>query len=189
MSNPIVVYDACVLYPAGLRSALMYIGLAGIVKVRWSDAIHDEWIRNVLEDRKDIPREQLERTRRLMNAAIPESSVVRYEGLIEKLELPDPDDRHVLAAAIHAEAETIVTFNIRDFPKRVLAPYSIETRTSDSFVLRLLNAHPVQVVEALHIDRASKKRHPKSAEEYLESLVAQQLPRSSAALSKHLEDL
>ena len=167
----------------------MYIGLAGIVKVRWSEAIHDEWIRNVLQDRRDIPREQLERTRRLMNAAIPDSSVVRYEGLIEKLELPDPDDRHVLAAAIHAEAEIIVTFNTKDFPKRVLAPYSIETRTPDAFVLRLLDAHPIQVVEALHIDRASKKRHRRSAEEYLEALVAQKLPRTSAALRHHLEDL
>lgn len=189
MSKQTAVYDACVLYPAGLRSTLMYVGLTGLVHVRWSEAIHDEWMRNVLDDRKDITPEQLERTRSLMNAAIPDSLVVGYEPLIETLELPDPNDRHVLAAAIHAKAEVIVTFNGKDFPKAALTPHSIEKSTPDAFVLRLLQAHPIQVVDALRMDRMAKKRPPKTPEEYLNALIAQRLPRTSAELRQYIDEL
>ena len=73
--NKIAVFDACILYPAGLRSTMMYLALAELVRARWTNAIHDEWIRNVLDARRDLPREQLERTRRLMDIAIPDSLV------------------------------------------------------------------------------------------------------------------
>lgn len=189
MPNPIAVYDACVLYPAGLRSTLMYLGLRGLVQARWSEAIHDEWMRNVLKDRQDITRDQLERTRCLMNTAIPDSVVIGYEGLTETLQLPDPDDRHVLAAAIHAKAEVIVTFNSKDFPETALETYSIETCTPDAFILRLLQAHPLQVVDALRLDRIAKKRPPKSPEEYLDALIAQKLLHTSAALRQYLNEL
>ena len=71
MTNPVVIYDACVLHPAGLRSVLMHLGLAELVQVRWSEAIHDEWIRNVLKQREDVTPEALQRTKRLMNVALP----------------------------------------------------------------------------------------------------------------------
>lgn len=128
MATFTALYDACVLYPAPLRDLLMQLALTDLFRARWTDQIHDEWIRNVLENRPDLKPEQLERTRELMNAHVRDSLVTGYESLIENLELPDPDDRHVLAAAIRTRASVIVTFNLTDFPAEVLEPLGIESQ-------------------------------------------------------------
>src|SRR4051794_38652814 len=122
----IVLDDACVLYPAPLRDLLMQLALTDLFQARWTDAIHDEWTRSVLADRPDIKPESLARCRELMDRHVPDSLVTGYEPLIPTLILPDPDDRHVLAAAIHAKAELIVTFNLSDFPASVLSGYGIQ---------------------------------------------------------------
>jgi hypothetical protein len=111
-----VIYDACVLYPAPLRDLLVRLAQTRLFHARWTDRILDETFRSVQERRADLSGEQLARTRELMCKAIPDCLVTGYEDLIEGLELPDPDDRHVLAAAIRAGAQTIVTVNLRDFP-------------------------------------------------------------------------
>ena len=71
-SNFTVVYDACVLYPAPLRDFLMWLGLSGRFRARWSSQIHDEWRRSLLRDRPDLTVEQLNRTSDLMDQAIPD---------------------------------------------------------------------------------------------------------------------
>jgi hypothetical protein len=71
----IVVYDACVLYPAPLRDLLMRVATKGLVQAKWTDEIHEEWIRNLLEDRPDLTEEQLRRTQSLMNRAVPDCLV------------------------------------------------------------------------------------------------------------------
>lgn len=88
---------------------------------RWTDQIHDEWIRRLLRDRPDIPPQRLARTRELINRSVPDCLVTEYEPFIEQLTLPDPDDRHVLAATIRCQAGVIVTLNLRDFPEEVVA--------------------------------------------------------------------
>src|SRR4051794_12566422 len=100
MANFTAVYDANVLYPAPLRDFLMHLALTDLFKARWTNDIHDEWIRNVLKDRPDLTLEQLTRTKELMNAHARDCVVEGYRELIPALELSDPDDRHVLAAAI-----------------------------------------------------------------------------------------
>ncbi len=117
----IAVYDACVLYPAPLRSLLMYLAVGGWVQPRWTDEIHEEWMRSVARDYPDIPRPRIERVRDLIDAAVPAGRVTGYERLTDTLSLPDTGDRHVLAAAIHARARVIVTFNLKDFPADTLA--------------------------------------------------------------------
>ena len=114
--DPIVVLDACVLFPAGLRSLMMWLAVHEIIRPIWTDEIHDEWMRNVLNDRPDLTLEKLERTRRLMDAHAGDCLVSGYEKHISTLSLPDPNDRHVLAAAIEADADAIVTWNLKDFP-------------------------------------------------------------------------
>jgi hypothetical protein len=94
-----VIYDACVLYPAPLRDLLMQLALTDLFKARWTDQIHEEWIQALLRWEK-YDRIILERTRELMDASVRDAKVSGYEELIEALVLPDPDDRHVLAAAI-----------------------------------------------------------------------------------------
>lgn len=118
----VAVLDACVLYPPSLRDLFMRLASALVYQPRWTEDIHQEWMRNVLKDRPQLTRAQLERTRRLMDGISDESLVTGYEDRISKLTLPDPDDRHVLAAALTAEAAVIVTFNLSDFPKSALAP-------------------------------------------------------------------
>jgi hypothetical protein len=115
-SNFTVIYDACVLYPAPLRDLLMRLALTDLYRARWTDMIHDEWTHSVLKQRTDLKAEDLKRTRSLMNAHVRDSLVTGFEHLIPSVELPDADDRHVVAAAIHGGASLIVTFNLKDFP-------------------------------------------------------------------------
>ena len=125
MANFVALFDACVLYPAQLRDLLLRVAISDLFKARWTDQIHDEWIRNLLENRPDIAPERLARTRELMNASVPDCLVTEYEPFIQQLTLPDQDDRHVLAAAIRCQAGVIVTLNLRDFPEDVVSDYGI----------------------------------------------------------------
>ncbi len=85
MAHFTAVYDACMLYPAPLRSLLMYLALTGLIRARWTDAIHEEWMRNVVRDYPDITREKAERVRDLMNAHVRDCLVTGYEDLIPAL--------------------------------------------------------------------------------------------------------
>ena len=117
MASFVAVYDACVLYPAPLRDLLLRLALTDLFRARWTERIHEEWMRSVQRDRPDLTPEQLQRTRELMDLSVPGCLVTGYEGLIENLNLPDPDDRHVLAAAIRCQAGVIVTYNLKDYPQ------------------------------------------------------------------------
>jgi hypothetical protein len=133
-SNFTVIYDACVLYPAPLRDFLMRLALTDLYRARWTDMIHDEWTDNVLKQRPDLKAEDLERTRSLMNAHVRDSLVTGFEHLIPAVELTDPDDRHVVAAAIHGGASLIVTFNLKDFPPEQLKRYNLVAQQFDTLV-------------------------------------------------------
>jgi hypothetical protein len=111
----------------------------GLLQSRWSDEIHEEWMRNLLNNNPNVSRERLERTRSLMDAAIRDCLVTGHLQLVDSLTLPDPDDRHVLAAAIHAGAGLIVTFNLSDFPRQSLAPQGVEARHPDELSCELLD--------------------------------------------------
>src|ERR1700722_10465987 len=129
MEHPVTaVYDANILYPAPLRDLFIRLAQAGLIRARWTETIHDEGVRNVLADNPALSAERLARTRTLMNEAVRDCRVSGYEDLIDSLTLPDPDERHILAAAIRANAEVIVTFNVKDFPTGVLAGYNIEAQ-------------------------------------------------------------
>ncbi len=132
-----VVCDANVLYSAALRDLLMELAVGDVFEPRWTEEIHGEWMRNVLQNNPNLTLEQLARTKNLMNASIKNCVVTGYEPIIPELELPDPGDRHVLAAAIHSRANFIVTFNLRDFPADNLRQYNIEPLHPDEFILRL----------------------------------------------------
>lgn len=182
----IVIYDACVLYPAPLRDLLMRIARAGLVRARWSDAILDECFRNVIAVRPDLSADALDRTRRLMNAAIPDCIVSGYEPLVVGLSLPDPDDRHVLAAAIRSAAQVIVTANLRDFPAAQLAPYGVEAQHPDDFVLGLIDLAPAAVAAVVSQQASALKNPPRSVAELLDTLRDQGLVRSVAKLRELL---
>jgi hypothetical protein len=186
VASLIVFYDANVLYPAELRNFLMHLALIGVFGARWSADVHEEWIENLSTNRPDLTRKQLERTRELMDKAAPDALVAGYHHLIPKLELPDPKDRHVLAAAIHCGASIIVTCNLADFPSETLAQFGIEAQHPDDFILDLLSLAPGLVMEAAENHRMSLKNPPKSITEYLDSLDRQGLTQTVGELRRHL---
>ena len=185
----IVLYDACVLYPAPLRDLLMQLALLDLFQARWTDQIHDEWTRNVLADRPDIRPASLARCRQLMDEHVPDCLVTGYEALIPTLTLPDPDDRHVLAAAIHGGAGVIVTFNLSDFPASVLGQFHIEAVHPDEFIAGLWDESPRPCFEAMRLQRASLKRPPKTAAEYLATLEQCRLPETAARVRPHADEI
>ena len=176
------LYDANVLYPAPLRDPLMHLALTDLFRAKWSDTIHEEWIRNLLKKRPDLHREQLERTRDLMNRGVRDALVTDFEDLIPVLELPDADDRHVLAAAIRGRADVIVTFNLKDFPTETLNRYGIEAQHPDEFISHLIDLNAGAVMSAVKNQRMSLKRPLVTAEGLLEKLERQGLITTGAYL-------
>lgn len=167
----VVVYDACVLYPAPLRDLLMRLAITGLYSARWTEQIHEEWTRSLLKKRPDLA-DALPRTVELMDRAVPDALVTGHEPLISALVLPDPDDRHVLAAAIRAGAQLIVTFNLKDFPADTLASFGIEAVHPDTFLEQQFELNEGLVIRTAHRHRASLRKPSKSAEEYLDTLAA-----------------
>lgn len=157
------------------------------MQAKWTETIHDEWIRNVLKNNSRLARPRLERTRTLMNESVRDCLVTDYEDLIDSLTLPDPNDRHVLAAAIRAGATVIVTFNLKDFPKPILAQFQIEAVHPDDFLLSLLEEIPGLVCSVVKHQREGLRNPPKTAEELLSTLDSQGLTQSVTRLRQFLE--
>lgn len=160
----------------------MHVALTDLIRAKWTNEIHEEWIGNLLSNRTDLTRAQLERTRDLMNANVRDCLVTGYEKLIPALTLPDPDDRHVLAAAIRSGADLIVTYNLKDFPEAALKPYAIEAQHPDSFLTSQLDLAPNLMCAAAKRHRASLKNPPKAVDEYLQTLEAQLLAQTVSRL-------
>lgn len=164
----------------------MELAAAALFRAKWSDEIHDEWIESVLRDRSDVQRKQLVRTRKLMDAAVLDCLVTGHEKLVDALHLPDPDDRHVLAAAIHCGADAIITFNGRDFPVEVRERYNLEVLHPDDFIQFQHDFDNAAVVIAAQRCRSRLKNPPKTPEEYLDTLAAQRLPKTVSLLTPYL---
>ena len=183
MDHPVTaIYDANILYPAPLRDLFIRLAQAGLVQAKWTEAIHAEWMRNVLRDRPDLLPERLARTKALMDEAVRDCVVTDHETLISSLTLPDPDDRHVLAAAIHAGASVIITCNLKDFPVDVLAQYDIEPLHPDDYLSDLFDAATNLVVATVRRQRESLRNPTKTAEELLATFENQGLTQFVARL-------
>jgi len=176
------VYDACVLYPAVVRDLLMRLAVAGLVRARWTERIHDEWMRSVLRDRPDLRREDLERTRRLMDRHALDALVEGDESSIEGIGLPDSDDRHVVAAAVRCGATVIVTSNLRDFPTAVLGPLGIEARGPDAFAAGLFESDAEGVIGAVRAQRGALRDPVVTAEGMLVTFERSGLVRTAGLL-------
>lgn len=180
------VLDANVLYPAPVRDLLLSLAHAGLYQARWTRRIQDEWTRGLLKSRPELA-DRLPRIVERMNAAIPDCLVEGYEMLVATLELPDPDDRHVLAAAIVGHADALVTFNLKDFPVAALDRFRIEPRHPNEFVLDQLELSPYDALVAVKRMRARLRNPPKSARELIDLLERCGLPASAVHLRGALE--
>lgn len=190
MASFTVVYDACVLFPASVRDLVVELARTGLLRAKWTQQIHNEWINAICRQRPEIDRSRLERTAQLMNAAVLDCLVSGFESLEAGLtELPDPDDRHVLAAAIHCGAQEIVTFNQRDFPERILRPYGIRAVHPDVFVEHLLDLNSEAVCEAIRRIRRRLVNPPCSAEEMISNYERHGLAVSTSILRTRIASL
>jgi predicted nucleic acid-binding protein len=177
----VVVLDANVLYPFRKRDVLLRFCQAGLFRARWSRLVLDEWTRNLLAEKPHLA-QSVEAQLDAMQRAFPEACVTGHEPLIEALKLPDPDDRHVLAAAIRCGAQHIVTENLRDFPEDVLAEFAVEAIDADEFLSRTFDLYPAAAIEALKIMRQSYRNPPFSQSEFVFDLTAKGLPKLASRL-------
>jgi hypothetical protein len=139
---PLVVCDANVFYAIVMTDLILSLGVNELIRPRWTQHIHEEWIRNLRANRPDLDPAKIERRRQQMDAAIDDCLIDGYEGLIPQPSLPDPDDRHVLAAAIHAQVSVILTYNRRHSPRRVVSPYEITVHILMIFFRHLCSSSP-----------------------------------------------
>ncbi len=186
MSQFTVVFDANVLYPAPLRDLLLRLAGTGLFRARWTEQIRNEWTRNLLAKRPDLTEERIKRTADLVDRSVQDCLVAGHEHLIPCIQgMPDPDDRHVLAAAMKCGAELIVTFNLKDFPKAALETYDVEAIHPDDFIVDVLDLNLASCIQAVREMRMSLKNPPKTQDELLAILLKQQLPQTVSWLEKY----
>lgn len=166
----VAIYDACVLHPPSLRDLLIRLAAKRLLHARWSARIVDECVRSIAAQRPDLSPDQLGRVRGYLTDPLPDCLVTNYESLVAGLEMSDPDDRHVVAAAIRAGAQMIVTFNVRDFPADLLSPYNIEAQHPDDFVVNQIHLNPGAVLGTIEQQAAALKEPPKTVDDVLAAL-------------------
>jgi predicted nucleic acid-binding protein len=178
----VVIYDASVLYPSTLRDLLIRLAQTGLVQARWTEQILDEMFAALRRDRPDLDPARLDRTRTLMGTAVRDWKVTGHEPLVDSLTLPDPDDRHVLAAAIRAGAQVIVTANLKDFPPANLQPWNVEAQSPDQFVRDQISLDRSTVYAAVQQIADSWRNPPGGIDDVLDRLERNGLPLSVAEL-------
>lgn len=180
---PIVVLDACVLAPLVIRETLFAAAREGLLRPRWSDRIEAEWRAAAAKETRGLPPAVIEGDLALARAAFPEARVAGWEAHEGPLSLPDWEDRHVLAAAIAAGAEAIVTDNLRDFPARRLAEHGIRPVGSDAFLLELFQTEEAALRAAL--GQVAAAAPPEALSAGLPALLKRaRLPRLAKALAR-----
>jgi predicted nucleic acid-binding protein len=184
--SPLVVCDSKVLYPIVIADLILSLGTAEVFHPRWTDQIHEECMRNLLADRPDLNPANVERRRKQMDAAIDDCLIEGYEHLISGLSLPDQDDRHVLTATIHGNAQVILTFNQRHFPKMVLVSYGISAEHPDNFLSALMGRSAEGVISAIEEMKARKTRPSISWDELLRKIENQRLTKFAVALRNEI---
>lgn len=184
MKNFTVLFDANVLYPNILRDVLIRLARTGIFRARWTDEILDELFHNLQKNRPDLDSQKLLRTRQLICRAVDDCLVTGYENLISTISLPDPNDRHVLAAAIKCGAQIIVSENYRDFPSEILESYGIDLQNSDEFLCDYIRLFETQAHQAVNEAKAAFKNPPRTIESVLDSLASCGAPNAAQLLRK-----
>ncbi|MGW4636036.1 PIN domain-containing protein [Nocardia sp. NPDC004415] len=178
----IVVYDANVLYGNAVRDLFIRLARAKVVQAKWTDRILDEALGNLAAKRPDIAAEKIARLRRMIVTAVPDCRVEGYEPLIESVKLPDADDRHVLAAAVRAGAQVIVTSNLKDFPDEYLGAWNVLAKSPDDFLLDLIDLDDRVVWACVQEIAYSRRNPPETADDVLDELERAGLVEAVAAL-------
>jgi len=189
MAQLVALIDANVFYGMTTTDIVMELAKNGLFTARWTNLIHDEWTYHLERNRPDIAPPLIARRRRTMDEAVRDPLISGFEPRIAGLMLPDPNDRHVLAAAMHGQCTHIVTFDVSDFPAAVLAPHGIEAIHPDAFLCALLTEDPNQVLACVALILGRMKRTMPTFETYLAKLKRAHLGQFATALATHMGSL
>lgn len=180
--------DACVLYPLAMADALMSLATTGLFAAKWTTRIECEWMRSLEANRADL-KGRLDYRRDQMRQAVPDWEVGERAWALcaHGLELPDPDDIHVLAAALAGHADCIVTSNLKDFPADVVAPLGIEVIHPDQFIVAQWDLDPLVAVAAFKRMRTRWRKPQASAEDFAAAIERGGLPATAMRLREAAE--
>ncbi len=162
------VLDTNVIYPLWIRDLLLWFAFYELYTPKWSKNIFDEWI-SVMK-RKGIEGKEIKKRTKKMNLAFPDALVLNYESLIDTLELPDKNDKHVLAAAIKTNADLIITNNLKDFPKDYLLGFGLKAKNPDDFLTDIIDLSHKLSVQAFKKLVLNKKNPPYNEYDVLDIL-------------------
>ncbi len=195
----VLFLDACVLYPTQTRDLFMGLALRGLVRLKWSLQVQEEWIHRLLEHKPSVSSERLWLVAEKMAEALEfqEPLVEGYEDRINEVRplLPDPRDAHVVAAAIHGGADAILTFNIKDFPETVLSRWDLVVLHPDDYLVDMMldqirsNFLPKPLLEVLKRQRLGLKNPPLNVDAFLTSLERAGLKKLAEALASYKQYL
>lgn len=159
MSRFTALLDACVLVPIVLTDTLLRIAERDLYRPLWSDRIVEEALEATIDIHSDVDSERFRKRFETMSTTFEDACVVDWEHLEARIELPDPEDRHVVAAAIRGRADCIVTANLRDFPVSVLAELDIEVTHPDDFLINQFDLAPRIVLDVIR-DQSDRAVNP-----------------------------
>ncbi len=165
------------------RNLLLCFFEAYLYRARWTEQIQQEWLTNAIEKYPN-KEEQLRRTDTLMREHFSDAWVDGYERFIDTVELPDPDDRHVVAAAIRTNAQYIVTDNLKHFPEDTLEGLDLERGSADRFLASTFEHYEIAALRVVREHRVRLRAQP-SQSDYLMNLIAKGLPLLAARLKPH----
>lgn len=180
-----VIIDACVLHSVIKRNIILSLAEAGLFRPRWNETILNEFEISLSRRFGDAEKAKLQRQR--IEMAFPEGLVEIDEKLIDVLELPDVDDRHVLAAAIKSRAALIVTDNLKDFPVEQLEPHEITPVNADNFIADSISLAEHVAIAKIREMRARFNRPEIDAEALILKCEKDNMPETSKILSDYIE--
>lgn len=179
--------DANVLHPAFVRAAMLWFADERLFRPAWSPTILEEWRRSVKRRHPDLTDERVNVWQQLMVEQFPDAEITGYEPLINALNLPDPDDRHVLAAAIVGKCQGIITTNRKHFPLSAITPFAMEVVHPDDFIVNIIDIDPVRALTACRRHRQAMAATNPSPDQFLERFAAAGLVQAHARLSTNKE--
>lgn len=177
-----VLIDTCVLYPTVMREVVLGCAAAGLFEVRWSARILEEWARaarKIGPEGETLARGEIA----AVTARFPAAVVGYAEDQLRQFWLPDPDDVHVLAAAVIGSCDAVMTVNVKDFPRDVLAENDLQRVEPDWFLVQQLGAAPERVVPVAQAVLAEARRLSGEDWQMRALMKKARLPRFGKALS------
>lgn len=183
MSFPALL-DTCVLYPLHLCDTLLRLAEAETFRPLWSEDILIELERNLVEV-ADLDDRQVRHRVSEIRRSFPDAVVTGHRDL-EPTMTCDPKDRHVLAAAVRADVEVLVTANLRDFPPASVEPYDLTVLHPDDFLLDQLDLYPERTLAAVTRQAAAKNHPPMTVADLLDALARCGVPEFAAKIEQLL---